>query len=246
LNRLRRSLITSALLAPLAPRALAEVLALRPLAPGPSPVALEPAAAERAFRSLHEATAEWLAARHDAELDQVVAEWPTAFTLRETVARTLPVLRYWPDVLRLAPADTRAWVTQLDGVVRSLAWRQTYAAADVPGEFLDRYGYSEFIGLQGAVPSERLAVGVLLLGPGVLYPRHRHEADELYVPLSGHAEWQQGDAPWRRVEPGRVLHHPSEAPHAMRTLNEPLLALYVWRTRDLSQHARFDPPLQRR
>ncbi len=87
--------------------------------------------------------------------------------------------------------------------------------------------------------SKTLACGFLLLGPRTFYPRHRHEAEEIYLPLSGTAEWQQGDAIWREHPPGTIIHHSSEEPHAMRTHAQPLLALYLWRSANLKQKARL-------
>jgi hypothetical protein len=122
----------------------------------------------------------------------------------------------------------------------SFAWRQTYTNRDLDDEFLDNYGWSELIGLRGPLCSERLAVGFLMLGAHTLYPRHRHEAEEIYVPLSGTAAWLQGDGIWREKIPGRLIHHASLEPHAMRTAAEPLLALYLWRGAHLSQSSRLD------
>ena len=81
---------------------------------------------------------------------------------------------------------------------------------------------------------------VSVAGPPTLLSSHRHEAEEIYVPLSGTADWQQGDAVWREYAPGTLVHHLSEEPHAMRTGKEPLLALYLWRSANLSQRARLD------
>jgi len=123
----------------------------------------------------------------------------------------------------------------------SLAWRQTYTAKDLDRAFLDNYGWSEILGGgNGALASERIACGFLILGPSTHYPRHRHEAEEIYLPLSGTAAWQQGDARWQDRAPGALIHHASEEPHAMRTGGSPLLALYLWRSDNLAQKARLD------
>ena len=90
-----------------------------------------------------------------------------------------------------------------------------------------------------ALVSERLVCGFLLLGPQTLYPRHRHEAEEIYVPLSGTAAWQQGDGAWREKLPGAAIHHTSLEPHAMRTAQQPLLALYLWRGGGLTRSSRL-------
>jgi len=57
---------------------------------------------------------------------------------------------------------------------------------------MDNYGWTDLLGQSGSAPDERLACGVLLLGPELYYPPHQHEAEEMYVPLSGTAQWSQG------------------------------------------------------
>ena len=50
---------------------------------------------------------------------------------------------------------------------------------------------TELVGPLGPAPSERLACGILILGPRTLYPPHRHEAYEVYVPADrGTAMWE--------------------------------------------------------
>ena len=118
-----------------------------------------------------------------------------------------------------------------------LAWSQTYGAADVSAAFLDRYGWTELIGLTGPIASQRLACGFLLLGPAVEYPSHHHPAEEIYLVLSGTADWRRGDEPWMQRPPGALVHHPPDMRHAMRTGDAPLLALYLWRGDGLTQNA---------
>jgi hypothetical protein len=122
----------------------------------------------------------------------------------------------------------------------SLTWRQTYTLADIGAEFLRNYGYTEIVGPTAPRYSQSLACGFLLLGPQTHYPRHRHEAEEIYVTLSGEASWFQGDGVWRQRPPGTLIHHGSGEPHAMRTSIDPLLALYVWWGAGLAQTARLD------
>ena len=121
-----------------------------------------------------------------------------------------------------------------------LRWRQTYGAGDVAEEFLRNYGYTEVLGPQAPWPAERISCGFLLLGPSTRYPPHRHLAEEIYLPLSGTAHWQQGARGWEAQPPGTVIHHESGVPHAMQTGSQPLLALYVWRGGHLDQKARME------
>jgi Dimethlysulfonioproprionate lyase len=169
-----------------------------------------------------------------------LAHWPSAPRQRAVPAAALPVLRWLPDIAADGAAFGMDLVAAVCRAAASLAWRQTYTARDLDTAFLDNYGWSEILGANGPLASERLACGFLILGPATHYPRHRHEAEEIYLPLSGIAAWQQGDAVWRERPPGTPIHHAGEEPHSMRTGAGPLLALYLWRSDNLSQKARLD------
>jgi hypothetical protein len=185
-------------------------------------------------------------------------------------AASLPFQRAWPKTVSSASPTTRAGTSQLavqrwlgdieenvnssglrvaDGSLATLVahlchdaskleWRQTYTAAEASEEFLSNYGYTEIIG--SAAPGDNLAAGFLLLGPHTFYPRHHHEAEEIYVPLSGTAEWLQGDGIWRSHPPGTIIHHVAHESHAMRTHRQPLLALYLWLSDNLKQRAQLE------
>jgi len=159
--------------------------------------------------------------------------WPEGSRRRIDPA-SLPVCAALAEAERGAVPLTADLVRAMVRASPDLCWRQTYGAGDFGAAFLLGYGWSEFVGLRGPVASERLAIGVLLLAPQITYPSHANEAAEIYVPLSGTALWQRGDAPFVPVEPGQLIEHPSWLPHAMRTENAPLLALYLWRGGDLA------------
>jgi mannose-6-phosphate isomerase-like protein (cupin superfamily) len=169
-----------------------------------------------------------------------LAEWSDTTPRRAAPPpATLPVLRWLEQATAAALPFCRELVTAIATEAPALSWKQTYTAAQMAAVFLERYGWCEIIGTCGAVPSERLACGFLLLGPHTFYPRHHHEAEEIYVPLVGTAVWEKGDEGWREQRPGAVIHHPSHVPHATRTSDEPLLALYLWRSDDLRQKAQL-------
>jgi hypothetical protein len=184
-------------------------------------------------------TKELLESLRRPELALFLADWPNTPGQRAVRAASLPVLRWLTDIAD----DTEAFAPDLVAAVcraaPSLAWRQTYTAQDLDAAFLDNYGWSEIFGGSGPLTSERIACGFLILGPATHYPRHRHEAEEIYLPLSGTAAWQQGDAAWHEHAPGTLIHHAGGEPHAMRTGGGPLIALYLWRGH-LAQKARLD------
>ena len=169
-----------------------------------------------------------------------LSDWPRTSQRRANVPASLSVLSWLPQIKANAPPSSATLVGELSKLSAVLTWHQTYKQPMVGAAFLDNYGYTELLGLTGPVPSQHLACGFLLLGPSTMYPRHRHEAEEIYVPLSGTAAWQHGTQGWREESPGTVIHHASDEPHAMRTGIQPLLALYLWRSDNLNQKSRLD------
>jgi hypothetical protein len=161
--------------------------------------------------------------------------WPDAS------AFDLPVCRFW-DVA-LGVGAPRALVEPLRTLGSRLVWTQNpnYRRSPVAGSFLDNYGYAVIAGPAAGAPAlvacEDLALGVLLLGPGTHYPRHAHPAREIYLPLNV-SEWQQGDGEWTVQWPGAVIHHAPHVPHATRSGETPLIAIYLWRG-DLEAHAQL-------
>jgi hypothetical protein len=180
-----------------------------------------------------------LASMREPRLVPFLADWPLSMAGRNVAPRTLPVLRWLPGLTEDSDAFGPELVAAVCHAAASLAWCQTYDASDFNAAFLDNYGWSEILGAAGPLASERIACGFLLLGPSTHYPRHRHEPEEIYLPLCGTAAWQQGAAEWQEHKPGTVIHHAGGESHAMRTGADPLLALYVWRG-NLAQKARLD------
>jgi hypothetical protein len=167
-------------------------------------------------------------------------DWPTSSTQREIEPQSLPVLRWLPQVCEAAPPFSCELVGALLEAASLLAWRRSYTLEEVGAGFLDNYGWTELIGLEGPTVSQSIACGVLLLGPEVTYPAHSHEAEEIYVPLAGTAAWKRGSESWRKRTPGSVIHHARHQPHAMQTHSSALLALYLWRSKDLAQKSRIE------
>ena len=177
----------------------------------------------------------------DPHLNSFLANWPSPdLKLRTIVPRSLPVLSWMPAAVEAVGKQTEFMVKMLASLTNHLTWGQTYSAQDFGAGFLERYGWTEFIGLRGPIASERLACGVLFLGPQIEYPRHRHEAEEVYVPLTGQTLWQCGDQGWVYRPPGVPIFHSAWIPHAMRTESIPLLALYLWQGGNLAQKSRIE------
>jgi hypothetical protein len=193
---------------------------------------------ERPLRPLVAALRELLEAAGQEALP-FLRDWPPELTPRPQTARSLPVVSALQGLSRFAAPQTQPLVEAVAALAGDLDWRQTYTSADFGERFLQNYGWSEWIGQRGAFESDAIACGVLLLGPDTEYPAHSHQAEELYLPLAGHASWRSGQSDWRLRPPGQWIHHPSWTTHAMRTAAEPLLATYVWRGGDLTAKSRL-------
>ena len=179
---------------------------------------------------------------NDVHLKPFLADWPSTKCLtRSVLPHSLPVLSYLPALVKAAGKKTETLVKMLSSLANQMAWGQTYSEQDLGVGFLEKYGWTEIIGLRGPITSHRVACGFLLLGPQIEYPQHYHEAEEVYVPLTGQTLWQQSNQDWIYRTPGLPIYHASWEPHAMQTETMPLLALYLWRGGDLVQKSRFTP-----
>jgi len=126
-------------------------------------------------------------------------------------------------------------VTAMDREPERVAWYRSKSYDDEPtmADFLSQYGVALILGpdrfgRRCPYLSDRASLGVTLQAPNVDYPAHAHEAVEIYFILAGSVEWQQGDGVWRRKAPGDFVLHKAHEPHAMRTGEEPLLAMFAW------------------
>jgi hypothetical protein len=184
---------------------------------------------------LIEATRGYLRTLGDGRLASFLTRWPSeAVPFKNRSPRRLPVLSFLPDATGAADPNTVDLVRLFEAATRHLRWDQTYSAAEVGAAFLEKYGWTELIGRRGPVAGRDIAVGVLLLGPDTEYPPHRHAAEEIYIPLTGPSLWMQGSEKWVVQSSGEPIYHRPWLPHAIRTRSAPLLALYLWRGRDLT------------
>ncbi len=165
--------------------------------------------------------------------------WPRLVVSRANTPKSLPVCQWLSALATFAAPATEGLANRVVTGAPALEWRQTYSANDFGAAFLERYGWTELVGLRGPIPSTRIACGFLLLGPWIDYPAHAHEAEELYVPLAGAALWQRGGSGLILRLPGAPIVHQAWEAHAVRTQDEPMLALYVWRGGDLAAKSRI-------
>lgn len=144
---------------------------------------------------------------------------------RPSAHRVVEVL---PMALELLERQSPALALALAPIADGLPWRYSYQPrSDHPG-LEGRMAWAEIVGPpQSLFPSQEVCFGLTLIGPHTHYPAHFHPAVELYQVVAGTAHWQL-DGRWSPQPPGQFILHPANAVHAMRTEDEPLLAIYSW------------------
>ena len=157
--------------------------------------------------------------------------------LRPGTSQNLSVVKTYLGDCRALAHDPLAerLVTALDGEPDAVAWCPSKSYDDEPSmaDFLPHYAVAVIVGpdrFGRRCPyfSDLATLGVTLQAPNVDYPAHAHEAVEIYYILAGSVDWQQGGGGWQRKAPGDFVLHRAHEPHAMRTGEEPLLAMFAW------------------
>jgi len=149
--------------------------------------------------------------------------------------QSLPVLDYLPRLAAAAAGSYRPVLDRLIEARAGLYFGQTYSESDFGTDFLRQYGWIKLLGPDAYWHSDQLSSGFLILGDENIYPQHWHQAEELYLPISGDAEWYRQDQGWQLRPAGSLIHHASGVKHATRTIGEPMIALYLWRGGNLTQ-----------
>lgn len=153
----------------------------------------------------------------------------------------LPAADFLGEAIADTNRQTRALVEIFERHKHRLRWEQSYRKADavVPEAMLEGYAFAEIIGKQGPFVSDRIRAGVGIWGPDILYPLHQHQAEEVYVVLSGAAQFKIGSTEATERTTGDVVHVESNTRHGFRTADQTLVVYYLWQDGDLRQTSIF-------
>ena len=154
---------------------------------------------------------------------------------RDAVARgSLPLdsARDYQLLLRRAlqggtQEDTVEIVQALAALPSGLAWNYHYKPRSGAEDLARHIAFAELIGPEGPLAAPACRLGFTLMAENTDYPLHAHPAVELYLVIAGRAEWRTPGSAAIQA-PGRLVLHASNQPHGMRTLAEPLLAVWCW------------------
>lgn len=145
------------------------------------------------------------------------------------------------DVLADGPraAETQALQRAISALAPHAEWRLTYTEDEVGADFLQRFGWFELVGPDGHFHSRQTRMTIGYWGPGLYYPWHEHEPEELYCVLSGGGLFEaEGEEPIR-LSSGATKLHKSLQPHALTTEDQPILCFVLWRGEGLADDPRM-------
>ncbi len=175
--------------------------------------------------------------------EPVVRDWFDRFDWKLNERNLLPkpvhATRHLPDVAAHAGRTEARLVRTFIEYGDKLHWLQSYGAADFGQYFVDNYAHVELIGTKGHFANTEIAAGLVLYGPGIEYPNHWHVAEEIYIPLTGDGYWSSDHSDYAKRKAGEFVFHDSNMPHAIKTNDTPMLALWVWRGGDLAQKSDY-------
>jgi mannose-6-phosphate isomerase-like protein (cupin superfamily) len=143
-----------------------------------------------------------------------------------------PSTRHLESAFASGDSATAALLATIRPVVFHLPWRYSYAKRSDARGLEDNMAFAEIIGPEAPYVSERVCLGLTLIGPNTFYPPHLHPAIELYYVVAGEATWTANGVSIRNP-PGAFILHGSQVVHAMRTHQQPLLAVYTWSGDDI-------------
>lgn len=137
-------------------------------------------------------------------------------TPRSFAAGWLPVLE---DTIGLVDEQTLG--RSFTELAPSLPWTTTKRATDAGADFA-------LSPLNQVRDFGDVMVGIMYVRPGRQYPLHNHSPQELYLTISGQADWRfGGHEQFQPVGPGQTLYnHPNDL-HSAIAGPTPLVALYV-------------------
>ncbi|VVM77057.1 hypothetical protein PS631_02124 [Pseudomonas fluorescens] len=127
--------------------------------------------------------------------------------------------------LASVPENIRLMASCISVVAHELDWYKKPNTVDNP-EFHEGHFNAIIFGTRGRATCEDFMLGITVMQPQIVYPKHRHKPEELYIALS-ESEWWRPSQNWFAPGVGGTVHNPSNSLHSMRSVGTPLLALWL-------------------
>ncbi|PSL22032.1 dimethylsulfonioproprionate lyase family protein [Shimia abyssi] len=160
------------------------------------------------------------------------APWPDDLTPANLPSRPLPASDLVANTHLTGVDMTQPLIDAVRATAGFANWKHTYREDEVGADFLARYGYYELFGPTGHFRTTKLRGYIAYWGSGLHYDWHSHEAEEIYLCLSGNARFlcrNNGTEHMADLSPGDTRAHTSWQTHAMTTAHQPILTFVLWR-----------------
>jgi len=166
--------------------------------------------------------------------------WPGVMPFTSRAPNPVPAIAELEKHPGAANALTRPLQQALMALAHHVEWHHTYTEAEVGEDFLRRFGWFELAGpREGYFKTDQTRMTVGYWGPGLYYPRHLHEAEELYLVVSGTAEFEVEGQQAQILQAGDTIYHRSNQPHALTTHDSGILTFVLWRGAGLAAPPRL-------
>jgi mannose-6-phosphate isomerase-like protein (cupin superfamily) len=157
----------------------------------------------------------------------------TAAILRDAVGNVKPPLAkpfvYDDQVDDAWKNSTHPCAVAAREASRYIQWETTAGILDtyIPPEVSASFAGNAIMGPGCLIDHPDFRAGLYMQRPNSYYRLHHHEAVETYIMIEGTGDWTQGEVTTRYDVEG-IIHHPSYMPHAFRTFEKPLVAIWRW------------------
>ncbi len=144
--------------------------------------------------------------------------------------RRLPVFRHLRAALDIAKAGPMGELAvAFEQFEPYMCWNQSeHYRTKLGDDYMANYGYANVLGYHALIPHDRVVVAFLLIGPHRHYPRHHHEAEEIYFSFGGDTLWGQADEKPHTHLAGTPIHNTPWLPHDMTVRQTPLFTFCFW------------------
>jgi len=142
----------------------------------------------------------------------------------------LPGCRHLPAALEMAAVGPMSSLADAFSAFEPyMRWIRTEHYREILGDdYMANYCYANLLGYDALIPHDRIIATFFILGPGRHYPRHHHQAEEIYFPFGGDTLWSQDDQPATLRPAGEPIHNKPWLPHEMITQTSPLFTFCCW------------------
>lgn len=145
-------------------------------------------------------------------------------------AKRLPGCKHLGAALEMAKAGPMADLAiafeQFEPYMRWI--RSEHYREKLGDEYMENYCYTNAFGFDALIPHDRIVAAFFIIGPGQHYPRHIHEAEEIYFPFGGDTLWSQADEVPQPRPAAEPIHNTPWLPHKMITRETPLFTFCFW------------------